>query len=170
MTPAPAPTPALHTGPAPRLRRVAALMALALASGLASAADTGPPAATNDPLAAARTHIAAKKWVDALTELRRINDPTSAHWNNLMGYSLRKQGTPDLDGSEKFYREAIRIDAKHRGAHEYLGELFLMKGDLKSAESELAVLDRLCTLPCEEYTDLKKAVERFKANGNKYQP
>jgi hypothetical protein len=43
-----------------------------------------------------------------------------------------------------------------------------MLGDLAKAEQRLAALDKACFLPCEEYTDLKKAVERFKANGNRY--
>ena len=29
------------------------------------------------------------------------------------------------------------------------------------------MLDKVCKLPCEEYTDLKKSVARYKANGNK---
>lgn len=156
----------LHAG----LQRAAVMVALALGAALAQAADTAPASTPNDPLTGVRAQIAAKDWVGSLAELRRINDATSADWNNLMGYTLRKQRPPELDASEKFYREALRINPKHRGAHEYLGELFLMKGDLKGAEAELSALDKLCFLPCEEHTDLKKAVERFKANGNKYLP
>src|SRR5213078_3527856 len=70
--------------------------------------------------------IAVKQWRNAIDELKRINDTGSADWNNLMGYSLRKGKTPDLDGAEKFYNEALRIDPKHRGALEYSGELYLM--------------------------------------------
>ena len=51
----------------------------------------------------------------------------------------------------------------HRGAHEYLGELQLMRGNLEAAQQSLAALDKLCTLPCEEFTDLKKAIERYRA-------
>ena len=92
----------------------------------------------------------------------------NADWNNLMGYSLRKSGAPDLAAAERHYLEALRIDPKHRGALEYSGELYLMKGDLPKAEKQLAALDKVCFLPCEEYTDLKKAVQAFKANGNRY--
>jgi len=141
-------------------------MALGLAMHTAFAADTGPVA--EDKLATARAQIAAKQWRVAIDELNRVNDTGSADWNNLMGYSLRKAKTPDLDGAEKFYNEALRIDPKHRGALEYSGELYLMKGDLATAEKRLAALDKICRLPCEEYTDLKKAVERYKAAGNKY--
>jgi tetratricopeptide (TPR) repeat protein len=85
-----------------------------------------------------------------------------------MGYSLRKAATPDLNAAERYYNEALRIDPKHRGALEYSGELYLMKGDLAKAEQRLAALDKACFMPCEEFTDLKKAVQAFKANGNKF--
>jgi len=148
------------------LARCFTVAALSLAMHAAFAADTGP--AADDKLAAARTQIAAKQWRGAIDELKRVNDTGSADWNNLMGYSLRKGKTPDLDAAEKFYDEALRIDPKHRGALEYSGELYLMKGDLATAEKRLAALDKICRLPCEQYTDLKKAVERYKAAGNKY--
>jgi hypothetical protein len=32
----------------------------------------------------------------------------------------------------------------------------------------LKVLDKLCFFPCNEYSDLKKAIAAFKANGGKY--
>jgi Flp pilus assembly protein TadD len=141
---------------------------LVAAAGLAQAADTPVVEPAADPLAQARSHIQAKRWTAAIDELKRVNASTSADWNNLMGYSLRKRATPDLDGAERFYNEALRIDPKHRGALEYSGELYLMKGDLARAEQRLAALDKACTFGCEEFTDLKNAVARFKAAGNKY--
>jgi hypothetical protein len=53
-------------------------------------------------------------------------------------------------------------------ALEYSGELYLMTGNLPAAEQRLSALDKACFLPCEEFTDLKRAVARYKANGNKY--
>ncbi|MES2994112.1 MAG: tetratricopeptide repeat protein [Pseudomonadota bacterium] len=142
-----------------------ALLALALFSG-AHAADTAPAKA--DPLAPARTQIAKKNWSGAIDELKKVNETGSADWNNLMGYSLRKGSAPDVAAAEKFYDEALRLDPKHRGALEYSGELYLMTGKLAQAEERLAALDKVCRLPCEEYTDLKQAVAKYKANGNKY--
>jgi Flp pilus assembly protein TadD len=143
-----------------------AAAALSLSVHAAFAADSEP--VQNDKLAPARAQIAAKQWRLAIDELKKINDTGSADWNNLMGYSLRKAKTPDYEGAEKFYNEALRIDPKHRGALEYSGELYLIKGDLATAEERLATLDKVCRLPCDEYTDLKKAVARYKAAGNKY--
>ena len=43
-----------------------------------------------------------------------------------------------------------------------------MKGELSRAEQRLAELARVCGGPCEEQADLKRAIDRFKANGNKF--
>jgi Flp pilus assembly protein TadD len=154
------------------LSRLVASAALALAALVpVHAADTGTSyqaPATGDKLAAARTQIAAGQWAAAIDELKKVNDTGSADWNNLMGYSLRKGQTPDFAAAERYYNEALRIEPKHRGALEYSGELYLMTGDLAKAEQRLAALDRACFLPCEEYNDLKKAIARYKANGNKH--
>jgi len=151
-----------------RIVAMASLVALCLAPLTVRAADTPATEPTVDKLAQARAHVKAKQWAAAIDELKRLNDSADATWNNLMGYSLRKQATPDLDGAERFYNEALRIDPKHRGALEYSGELYLMKGDLANAEKRLVALDKACTFGCDEYTDLKNAVARFKAAGNRY--
>ncbi len=58
--------------------------------------------------------------------------------------------------------------AQYRAALDYSGERYLMTGNLPKAEQRLGTLDKVCTFTCEEYTDLKKAVARYEANGNKY--
>ncbi len=148
--------------------RLAAAVTLALLLHTAMAADTPSTPAVPDKLTPVRALIAEKKWGHAVDELKRVNDPANADWNNLMGYSLRKSATPDLAAAERFYNEALRIEPKHRGALEYSGELYLIQGNLPKAEQRLAALDNLCFMPCEEYTDLKNAIARYKANGNKY--
>ena len=134
----------------------------------AFAADSMPePARSPEKLDAVRAQIAAKNFPGAIDELKRLNDTGDANWNNLMGYSLRKAPTPDFAGAEKFYDEALRIDPKHRGALEYSGELYLQTGDLARAEQRLAALDKICTLSCSEYRDLKKAIARYKSTGSR---
>jgi len=157
--------------------RILALSAATLLFHVAHAADTAPtaptaraatPAPAADKLGNARTLIAAKQWPAAIDELRRVNDTTSADWNNLMGYTLRKGKTPDLAASEKYYDEALRIDPHHRNTLEYSGELYLMKGELDKAQARLATLSTECSANCEQYADLKSAIERYKAAGNKF--
>ena len=155
------------------IRHCAALIVAlsgAAAMNVAVAADTPSSTSTpaSDKLAGARTLIADSKWAAAIEELKKVNDTGSADWNNLMGYSHRKAKSPDFAAAERHYSEALRIDAKHRGALEYSGELYLMLGDLAKAEQRLAALDKACLFSCDEYKDLKAAVAAFKANGNKY--
>lgn len=155
-----------------RLALAAAALALLSAVLPAHAVDTPDPAPVHetDPLGPARQAIAAKRWPVAIAELRKVNATSSADWNNLMGYALRKQATPDLDGAQRHYDAALRIDPNHRGALEYAGELALMKGDLPTAEARLATLVRLCGKGCEERADLEREIARFKANGNRWRP
>src|SRR5207302_6744569 len=84
-----------------------------------------------------------------------------ADYHNLYAYSIRKGPNPDLSLVFKRYNEALRIDPEHRGAHEYLGEAYLMVGNVAKAKEHLAMLDKLCFLPCNEYTDLKKAIADY---------
>ena len=146
--------------------RLVAAVALALAALTVGADDTpsaAPAAAARNSLAAARSAIATADWRAALAELRRVDDPASADWNNLMGYVLRKASPPDYAAAERHYDAALRIQPNHRDALEYSGELYLMTGRLAEAERRLAALDRACRLPCEQYTDLKQAVAKYKA-------
>ena len=61
------------------------------------------------------------------------------------------------------YKKALAIDPDHRGANEYLGELYLQTGDLAKARVRLDKLDGICFFGCEEYDDLKRAIKAFEA-------
>jgi tetratricopeptide (TPR) repeat protein len=150
-----------------KVSMLAAVLACSVLVSPALAADPEPSVAP-DPLGVARQRIAEKRWPAAIDELKRVGATSSADWNNLMGYSLRRSNPPDYPATERHYDEALRIDPRHKGALEYSGELYLILGRLEDAEKRLAALDKVCFLPCEEYTDLKRAVARYKANGNKY--
>ena len=152
----------IRRNPARLVMAAAAAVVLAFAAQRAGADDT-PKAPASDKLSAARSAIAAADWRGAIDALRRADDPASADWNNLMGYALRKASPPDVAAAERHYDAALRIDPKHRDALEYSGELYLMTDRLSLAEQRLAALDRACMLPCGQYTDLKKAVARYKA-------
>ena len=61
------------------------------------------------------------------------------------------------------YARALAIDPRHTEAIEYLGELYLALDDLARAEEQLAKLGEICSSGCEEYEELKEAVEEYKA-------
>lgn len=153
-----------------------ASIVLVLAAPPVPAADDAPPAkaaapgaaAAADKLAPARKLLAEGKWTAAIDALKKLNDTGSADWNNLMGYSHRKERGPDYMAAERYYDAALRIDPRHKGALEYSGELYLMRGELPRAESRLAELNKVCGSNCGEYKDLKGEIDRFKGNGNKW--
>lgn len=126
-------------------------------------ADPTPPAKLDPPwLVEVRTTVKAGKFELAIQQLQKSNQPTSAEWNNLMGYSLRQQKTPDLIGAENHYQAALNIDPRHKGALEYYGMLRLLKNDLAGAEELLKKLDKVCLFGCEEYSDLKEEIKKYK--------
>ena len=59
--------------------------------------------------------------------------------------------------------QALRLNPRHRGAHEYIGEAYLMVDDVPKAEEHLAALKRICLIACEEYEDLEKAIADYRA-------
>jgi Flp pilus assembly protein TadD len=133
---------------------------------LAAGTDSGPAANARpvDPdYESGKKAVAAQNWKMALDSFGRVaaREPNNPDVKNYLGYVYRKSG--DLDQAFKYYNEALRLDPDHRGAHEYIGEAYLMVNNLPKAEEHLARLNKLCFLPCEEYSDLKKAVEKYKS-------
>ncbi len=106
---------------------------------------------------------AQKDWPQSESILREAlaKDPGNAEYHNLFAYAIRKGANPNVDLVFKHYNEALRIDPRHRGAHEYIGEAYLMIGNASKAKEHLAALDRLCFFGCEEYSKLKKAVAEY---------
>jgi len=124
------------------------------------------PKEPKDPaLEQARAAIAKQDWAVAQNILRDAvaRNPQSADYHNLYAYSIRKGPKPSMDLVFRHYNEALRLDPKHRGAHEYIGEAYLMAGNVAKAKEHLAELDRICTFGCEEYRDLKRGIAEYKA-------
>ena len=144
----------------------AAILALVMATSV-WAMDSPKPEPKKDPkdpaMEQARAAIAKEDWTRAQGVLREAvaRNPQDADAHNLYAYSLRKGPNPQMDVVFRHYNEALRIDPKHRAAHEYLGEAYLMSGNLPKAKEHLAQLDKLCTFGCEEFTKLKKEVAVF---------
>ena len=133
------------------------------------AADTGPVVnqpSTSERLDLARAAIKSKEWRKALAELNVAvkDEPRNAEVHNLLGYSYRKQATPNLPKAFEHYKTALSLNPKHKGAHEYIGEAYLMDKKPQEAEKHLADLEKLCgNKTCEEYVDLAKALAEYKA-------
>ena len=81
---------------------------------------------------------------------------------NLLGFSHRK--LDKLEESFMYYNKALKLNPRHLGANEYIGELFLRTNNLKKAEEHLKILDDICFLGCGEYDDLKESIGKYKKN------
>ncbi len=146
------------------------LAAGALALGSARAMPDDDPNEAKDPkLEQARAAIGKKDWARAQVVLREAvaANPQSAEYHNLYAYSIRKGANPSMDLVFRHYNEALRLEPKHRGAHEYLGEAYLLSGNLPKAKEHLARLDKLCTFGCEEYSKLKKEIAAYEQRNAK---
>ena len=65
------------------------------------------------------------------------------------------------------YTTALKLNLNHKGAHEYIGEAYLMDGKPAKAEEHLARLKTICGgSACEEYDDLAKSLAAYKAKNN----
>ena len=123
----------------------------------------GPAWATLDPdFAAGKRALAAGDWNDAITALTSagLRDDRNADIQNYLGYAYRHTGQFDL--AFKHYGRALQLNPRHRGAHEYVGEAYLMVNNPAKAEEHLAALQNICLLPCEEYEDLKKTIAEYR--------
>jgi cytochrome c-type biogenesis protein CcmH/NrfG len=150
----------------PALSHLAIIALLAAAPAWGMSGDSGSSSSSapaDTALEKANAAIAAKDWAQAQALLRDAvaRDPKKAEVHNLYAYSIRMGANPAMDLVFRHYNEALRLDPKHRGAHEYIGEAYLMTGNLAKAKEHLAELDKLCFFGCEELSKLKKAVADY---------
>jgi tetratricopeptide (TPR) repeat protein len=132
-TPPPAPKPAPAPAPAPR-------------------SDSG----YNE----AERAVKAKQYEDAIKKLEAVvaKEPKNVDALNYLAYSHRELGRYDI--SMGYYQKALALNANHRGANEYLGQLHLRMGNTKQAQAQLAKLQKLCGRGCEEYESLRSAIAK----------
>jgi tetratricopeptide (TPR) repeat protein len=111
-----------------------------MAAGTSSTSSSGP--SVSSEFKAGKKAVKKGDFQSALGHLNKANEknPRNADINNLLGYSYRKLG--DTDRAFEHYRIALQIDPKH--------------------QERLKVLDKACRWGCEEYDDLKEAIEKYK--------
>ena len=148
------------------LIRTMLLSAAIVAFASIAAADpyeADPDLATRDEdYAAGRKMVDVGNWAEAVRLFKRteLRNPDHADVQNVLGFAYRNLKQYEL--ALRHYRRAIEIDPRHRGAHEYIGETYLLTGDLAAAERHLAALKEICLLPCDELEDLEGAIAKFR--------
>jgi Flp pilus assembly protein TadD len=107
--------------------------------------------------------VESQDWPKAIEILSKLvqAEPNNADAHNFLGYAYRKKGI--FEASFNHYNEALKLNPRHRHAHEYIGEAYLLTDNLAKAEQHLAELRKICTpIPCEEYRELSRAVDAYK--------
>ncbi len=147
-----------------RLRFAAALVATSLAFGAGSAFAAGTsttseltPAEVRTQIASAESLIRDEKYdraIDILNDVVETN-PREADAYNLLGFSYRK--SKDYSRAERNYKRALRLNPEHKGALEYVGELYLETDRKDMAQETLAKLEKVCPNGCEELEQLRQA-------------
>lgn len=135
--------------------------ALALsAPAVAVATETVSTASTNADYVLGEEAIKAKDWERAAQhlEIAARAEPNNADVQNLLGYTFRNQKKFEL--AFRHYQQALKFDPQHRGAHEYIGEAYVLTGNIAKANEHLVALDRICGKNCEEYQDLARAIAK----------
>jgi tetratricopeptide (TPR) repeat protein len=84
-------------------------------------------------------------------------EPKNADAWNYLGFCHRH--LKQLEQALAAYQKALAINPDHRGANEYLGELYLQMGDAAKARERLTKLEGLCPSGCKELDDLKTAIQ-----------
>jgi tetratricopeptide (TPR) repeat protein len=110
-----------------------------------------------------RAAVEARDWSSAIKSLTAADKrtPGNADIHNLLGFAYRNSG--QLEAALKHYQRALEINPRHRGAHEYIGEAYLMAGNPAKAEEHLAALKRICPFRCDEREDLGRKIAAYKS-------
>jgi tetratricopeptide (TPR) repeat protein len=98
----------------------------------------------------------AHRYQEALAVLDLMKDPNTAEALNYRGYATRKLGR--TDEGIGYYLRSVALDPHYAKVREYLGEAYLVKGDLASAQAQLLAIKEICGTTCESYEHLAVAI------------
>jgi len=98
----------------------------------------------------------AERYGEALQVLDLLKNPNTAKALNYRGYATRKLGR--LDEGITYYRRSVALDPHYAQVREYLGEAYVIKGDMARADAQLRAIERICGAGCDEYKHLAQAI------------
>ena len=98
----------------------------------------------------------AGRYEEALALLDTLKEPNTAKALNYRGYATRKLGRTDEGIS--YYLKSVALDPQYAQVREYLGEAYVIKGQVDLAKEQLETIKTLCGTSCEEYRDLAHAI------------
>ncbi len=92
----------------------------------------------------------------ALDHLRLMTNQNDAEVLNYTGYSNRKAGR--LETGISYYHRALAVNPNYVQAREYLGEAYVLAGQVDLAKAQLQEIAWRCGSDCETYRALEKAI------------
>jgi predicted Zn-dependent protease len=98
----------------------------------------------------------AERYDEALATLDLLRDPNNAEALNYRGYATRKLGR--VDEGIGYYLKSVAKDPHYAQVREYLGEAYVIKGDMTAANAQLDAIKGICGTDCEQYKHLAEAV------------
>jgi tetratricopeptide (TPR) repeat protein len=138
-----------------------------ICSTMAAMVETPDWAALDPDFAAGKRAIGVGNWDGAIKALTNaaLRDDRNADIQNYLGYAYRR--LRQFDPAIQHYQRALTLNPRHRSAHEHLGEAHLARGDLAKAKEQLAALEQICLILCDEYDDLKRAITEYNKVANR---
>src|SRR3954470_15351104 len=102
----------------------------------------------------------AERYDEALAVLDLMQDRETPQALNYRGYATRKLGR--VDEGIGYYLKSVALDPHYAQVREYLGEAYVIKGDVEKAREQLRAIEAICGTDCEGYEDLAKAISEQK--------
>jgi len=100
--------------------------------------------------------VKAGRYGEALAVLDLLKNPNTPVALNYRGYATRKLGR--IDEGISYYLKSVALDPHYAQVREYLGEAYLLKGDMALAKAQLQAIKQICGTVCEEYEHLAVAI------------
>jgi Flp pilus assembly protein TadD len=100
------------------------------------------------------------RYQEALAVLDTVKNQNDPEVLNYRGYATRKLGRTDEGIS--YYLRSVAAAPRYAKVREYLGEAYVIKGELPLAQEQLATIRSICGTECEEYKDLNEAILQSK--------
>jgi len=98
----------------------------------------------------------AERYDEALATLDLLRNPNTPEALNYRGYATRKLGR--LDEGIGYYLKSVAMAPRYAQVREYLGEAYVTKGDMTSAQAQLRAIKGICGTGCEQYQHLAEVI------------
>jgi tetratricopeptide (TPR) repeat protein len=106
---------------------------------------------------AGRALAKAGRYDEAIGVLTLAADKTDARILNYLGYSHRKAGRVVVGLG--YYQEALLNNPDYTLVREYMGEAYLMLGQVDKAREQLGEIEKRCGTGCAEFIQLSQNID-----------